>query len=207
LSVTPTDRELVDGCIAGDRRSWDLFVDRFAGLVHWSIRRAFESSAYLRRRDVLEDVFQDVFRKLVEKEELARLQDVKYLRKFLSVTACHAAIDRMKSLSHRDRVGVSPDEPALLKNGDAAFVADTLASPSAGPDEAFARRESDAIIGDALASLEPRERACIQMHFMDGRSHREIAAILAIPQDTVSTVIRRTREKLKQDFLKKGLAG
>jgi DNA-directed RNA polymerase specialized sigma24 family protein len=42
---------------------------------------------------------------------------------------------------------------------------------------------------------------------MEGRTHREISDILAIPQDTVSTVIRRTRERLKIELSKKGLSG
>jgi RNA polymerase sigma factor (sigma-70 family) len=157
---------------------------------------------------VLEDVFQDVFRNLVEKDQLSKLRDVKHLRKFLSVVACHAAIDRMKSLSRRERASVSTEAPLFSKNGDAsAFVSDTLAGTSAGPDEAAQNRESDAIVAGVLGTLAPRERAFVEMHYMDGRTHREISEILGVPQDTVSTVLRRTRDKLKDELLKKGLTG
>lgn len=205
MTESPTDRELVDGCIAGNRRSWDLFVDRFSGLVHWSIARTFGPSVHIGRRDILEDVFQEVFRKLVEKDELLRLRDVKYLRKFLAVTACHTALDYLKSLSRRERGSVSKDEPLLGKTGDpTSFMADTLASSSVDPREAAQNRESDAIVAESIRSLLPRERACVEMHYIDGRTHREISEILAIPQDTVSTVIRRSRDKLKDELLKKG---
>ena len=191
MALMPTeldDQELVAGCLRGDRASWEIFVDRFARLVHWSIRRTLENSSFKARQDLCEDIFQEFFRKLLEREELSRLRDASSVRKFLSVGAANLALDKIKIRSRYER---SSEEELASVMGDSGHEA--------------AEREASFLVQETVEELSAKERACMELHYLEGKSHREIGEILKLPQDTVSTVIRRTREKLKQRLIEKGL--
>jgi RNA polymerase sigma factor (sigma-70 family) len=187
-----SDEELVAACAAGDKEAWDAFVERFARLVHWSVRRTLEATPFAARQDVSDDVFQEVFRGLLEGGALARLRKAESVRKFLTVIAANRTIDRVKSLSRRER-SWRPLEGGPETDGEIDAPA-----PTPGPAAAAERAEAGRIVERALESLPARERFCLEMHYLEGRTHREIAECLGIPQDTVSTVIRRTRERLKE---------
>ena len=49
----------------------------------------------------------------------------------------------------------------------------------------------------ALDALPPEFRTVYKMHAIEGRSYREIADALAIPENTVGTRLARARQKLK----------
>ena len=51
-------------------------------------------------------------------------------------------------------------------------------------------------LAQALATLDPREKAAAQLCFAQGFSHSEAAEILGIPLGTVKTVVARARAKL-----------
>lgn len=200
----PDDAALVAGCLAGNKDAWDIFVRRFSKLVFWSIRRSLSSSAYSGRQDICEDIYQDVFRKLLEPDGLACLRDPKGLHTFLTVMACHATLDRVKGLSRADKK-TAADLHAADVDEDVPDASAFLRDGAPGPAESAAAREGAVLIGEALAALSPKERACMEFHYLDAKTHREIAEILGMPQDTVSSVIRRTREKLKNRLLERGL--
>ena len=66
-------------------------------------------------------------------------------------------------------------------------------------------RERDAVIEEVLSELTRKERRCVEAHFMDGKTHSETGQLLRIPVDTVSTIIRRVREKIRSKFERRGL--
>ena len=200
-----TDEELLAGCLAGDKQCWDAFVEQFSRLVYWSIRKTLSAGPYQRRQEVCDDLFQDFFAKLLERGELAKLRNASSLRKFLSVTACHLAMDRVKGLSRFDRktaragTAMDAEEERLVPEGR-AIAGGAVSDPRT---EAITR-EAQAALSAALSELSAKERACVELHYLDGLAHAEVAGILGLPLGTVSTVIRRTREKLRRSVLEKG---
>ncbi len=196
-----SDQDLIRGCIAGEKRSWDLFVERFSKLVYWSARKTLTHSAFRGRDDLVQDVFQDVFQRLIENDQLQRLRSSESIRKYLSVMTCHAAMDKMRALARREK-GIVLQLPE-----DGASVDGMLNLQDASPDPGLAAdfKERERLVAGALANLSPKERLCVEWHFMDGRTHREISEVLGLSQDNVSTLIRRTREKLKKSLTEKGI--
>lgn len=191
----PGDQELVAGCLKNDAASWRVFVDRFSRLVHWSIRKTLASSSAPGREELIREIFQEFFERLLEKNELAKLRDTGSLRKFLSVMACHMALDKLKGLSRYARKN-SPLESVLENNEDAA-----LAFLPADP---LLQGEADSLLAEALKELSSKEQACLRFHYEEGRTHAETGRLLGMPEDTVSTVLRRTREKLRKKLSEKG---
>ena len=53
---------------------------------------------------------------------------------------------------------------------------------------------------DAVLRLKPKYRTAIYLHYYEGLSTEEIAAVLGIPQNTVLTHLRRAREQLKMEW-------
>ena len=74
-----------------------------------------------------------------------------------------------------------------------------------GPAAAAASAERERILGEVFSQLPPRERECFELHYLDGLTHRQIGERLGLPQDTVSTVLRRTKERLREILRQRGL--
>lgn len=186
-----TDDALLKGCQQGRKDCWDAFVERYSKLIYWSLHRTLASSSYSSRTGLIDEIFQEVFAKLLEPGELGRIRDTKAVAKYLIVLSARKALDKMRSLSREERAGDPldfmaglPHEPAIEAENDGSGQA----------------------VRDTLEELKPKERFCLEMHYLEGKTHREIAGLMGLPQDTVSTLIRRTREKVKVRLTDKGLA-
>lgn len=172
--------------MAGERGAWDTFVERFAKLIYWSIRRTLETSSFKSRGDLVDDIFQEVFAELFEKGSLKKLRDAKNIRRFLVVMAAYRTSNKVRELSHDVKKNVGLDHEAVYRMPDAMDG------------------ETERLVGDVIAQLKPKERYCVEQHYMHGRTHAEIAEVLGLPRDTVSSVIRRSHEKLQKKLKEKG---
>ncbi|MCG3176140.1 MAG: hypothetical protein MOGMAGMI_01081 [Candidatus Omnitrophica bacterium] len=143
------------------------------------------------------DVFQDVFRQLLQGGELKRLRERSGLSAYLTIIATRTALDAMRADIRRQRryggVDTGTVEAASTDGLDAS--SDLLS------------REREQVLRSMLEDLPYRERTCLELAYVHERTHREIALILGVPQDTVSTVLRRTRERLADLLRKKGIEG
>ncbi len=164
-------------------------------MIYWSIHKTFVGTEFAARSDAVDEVFQEVFQRLLDKKELAKLRDADSLRKFLSVIASHVAMDKVRSLSRLERKLEIAEGDEELAN----ITSNSMEAPASS-------REISVAVSEILEALPPRERLCVEWHYMDGKSHRQIGEILGIPEDTVTSIIRRTREKLRARFTRKGLA-
>ena len=183
-----SDQELIAGCVEGQKESWDLFVDRFSKLIYWSIWRVLDGSSFAGRADLAHEVFQDIFEKLLERNELKKLRQAQGIRKYLTVTACRATIDKVEALGRQER-----------------RFDDLNGLNGSGPGLQVISRERDRLIAQTIEGLSPKDRLCVEWHYVDGKTHREISELLGLPQDTVSSIIRRAKEKLRKIFLEKGI--
>ena len=187
-----SDQELIAGCLKGDALCWGAFVERFAKLIHWSILRSFESAPPGGREDFCREVFQDFFAHLIDKNELSQLRHVDNVRKFLSVKACHLALDRLKALSrHAKKMSPMEDLPELHE---------TALDMGAPPD----RLDWEDALSGSLKGLSVKERACLQFYVVEGKTAVQVGQILGIPENTVHSVVRRSKDKLREILVKKG---
>ena len=63
--------------------------------------------------------------------------------------------------------------------------------------EAAAAEDGDAELWEAVARLPEKLRTAVHLHYAEGYSTEEIAALLGVPAATVRTRLRRARLKLK----------
>ena len=189
------EETLLSACLRAEKGAWDEFIRRYSKLVYWSIRQTLGQSRFHSRQDWAGDIFQDVFQKLFERNDILRLDDAQNIRKFLVVLSANLTLDRVKSVSRLE------DKSIFMDDGDSGIEAPSFFNP----DEAAARNEKQEIITEVLRGLGARERACLEMDVFDGKKHREISAILGISQDNVSSIIRRAKDKIREKFVKKGI--
>jgi len=57
-------------------------------------------------------------------------------------------------------------------------------------------------IRDYVKNLKPKYRTVIYLHYYEGYSTKEIAAILKMPQSTITTHLNRARKQLKENITK-----
>ncbi|MGQ0677818.1 MAG: sigma-70 family RNA polymerase sigma factor [Rhodospirillales bacterium] len=161
---------LLGSVAAGDRQA-------FARLYQASAGRLFAVALrLLRRRDLAEEVLQEAFVNIWRNAG-------RYDPDRGSPFAWMATIVRYRALDvlRRDRETAMDREPA-----DAAI------QPEAAAVSADARA-----LQACLETLEQQTRRCIQMAFLDGYTHEELARRLDAPIGTVKSRIRRGLARLK----------
>ena len=121
---------------------------------------------------------------------MQKLVDAIDITKYLNMTVSNLVHERFRRAGTVEKFEVSED----LSEIGAADIA-----------EDAAQTERRHILESVLGSLKPLQRSCLELHYLDGHTHSEIANLLGLPQDTVSSILRRAKEKLKERLRKKGL--
>ncbi len=187
-----SEEALLAGCSRNDSGAWNEFITRYSRLIYWAIGQILKDSRFGSRLDLTEDIFQDVFRKIFEKNTLTSLADPAHIKKYLVVLSTHLTLDRLKSISRWENKSVNTDD---LVEGEAA---------QKSPQETVHQNELNAAVSEALDGLTSKEQACLELHVLDGMTHQEVGVVLELSQNTVSSIIRRAKDKVKEKLRKKG---
>ena len=73
--ASPSPEQLIEGCIKKDKRSWDIFVERYSKVVYWAIRDRLKRFGYNFEDEDINDIHQDVFIALWSGDKLAQLKE------------------------------------------------------------------------------------------------------------------------------------
>ncbi|MEO8900290.1 MAG: sigma-70 family RNA polymerase sigma factor [Polyangiaceae bacterium] len=149
-------------------------VGDYLPLVWRILRRAGLGSADA--DDAAQDVFWVLARRVDDVPERAQ-------RSFLVSTALRVAADHRLSKWQR---AVSSGLDADLRPSEAPL-----------PDEALDRQRAVARLDDALAALDPADRAVFVLAELEQMTRAEVAESLGIPEGTVASRLRRAREALE----------
>ncbi len=168
----------LDACIRGDKHAWDAFVERWAGVIHAAVQRAFHGGRGAAARAEIEDTVQDVFLRLIKDEyRLLRSYDAgrASLATWLTLVARSTAIDRLR----RKRIPTFPMEPD-----------DAPAAPG-GRDEA---RDAPEI---PLHLLSGRQRLVLRLLFDEQRTVAEAAVLIGVDQQTIRSTKHKALSRLR----------
>ena len=158
---------------AGDTDALAALYDRTSRVVYGVAVRI------LRRRDEAEEVVLDVYTQ-VWRTATGFDPGRGSIEAWLLMITRTRAIDRLRARTARPDVDGAAVE--ALEQRQTPVGADRLASAW------DARRR----IGGVLPRLAPCERHLIEMAFLEGYTHRELAALLGLPIGTVKTRIRNS---------------
>jgi RNA polymerase sigma-70 factor (ECF subfamily) len=185
--VELTDSELVAAFKAGDVEALGALMERHKAAVYGYLLRLTG------RRDAADDVFQEVFLKLVRNPGVYGEREK--FKAWLFTVARNAAMDYFRREGSRGEVPLEGD-------GDRPGPADYSASPEPGPEAAAVNRELGEKIERALGSLTEDQREVFYLRHYSGLSFREIAGMLGLPIGTVLARMSRAAAQLRKELSK-----
>ncbi|MCK9615101.1 MAG: sigma-70 family RNA polymerase sigma factor [Candidatus Omnitrophica bacterium] len=185
------ETELIGRCINKEKQAWDIFVERYSRLIYWAIRKRLKASSFTFSEDDVQNIFQEVFLSILEGEKLTQLRDAKLICSWLAMIASNKAFDFMRgTLRNKQR-----------------FIADVILLKNKDCEQNLSDRETINILENIINTLSDREKIIISLNLLEEKTHKEISGILGIPINTASTIIARTKEKIKKELGKYGISG
>ncbi len=157
-----------DRLIAADEAALGECYDQYASFVYGLALRV------VRDAKAAEDITQDVFLGLWEKPACFE-PEKGALRTWLGTLAHRRAVDHVRREEARRR----RDETVLSR---------VTATPDV-EEMALALMTAERVRG-ALDSLPPEQREAIQLAYFDGKTYREVAVIMGIPEGTAKSRLR-----------------
>jgi RNA polymerase sigma-70 factor (ECF subfamily) len=181
--------ELIKRCLEKDKKAWNLFVQKYSRVIYWAIRKRLSISGFKFTQDDINGIFQEVFLSILEGERLRQLKDTQTISGWLAMIASNKAVDFMRRAIREDSRLVL-DLPVLK---DDNF------------EQELQRKDLLEAIASSISVLSDKAKIIISFSLLEGRTHQEIADIMNMPVNSVSTVIARAKQKLKQDLERKGI--
>jgi RNA polymerase sigma-70 factor, ECF subfamily len=168
-----SDNILIARIASGDRLAMQtLFARHRVSVYRWVVRIVRDEAL---AEDLLSEVFLDVWRQAAKFESRA------------SVSTWLLAIARYKALSaQRRRADVELDEEVVA----------TIAHPADDPERALQKKDQGELIRRALAKLSPEHSEIIDLVYYHGKSVKEVAEVVDIPEATVKTRMFYARKNL-----------
>ena len=166
----------------GDEQALGLLYDRWEPAVRTAALRIVKEP--VEADDVVEEVFWQAWR------QAARFDSARGgAGTWLLTVARSRSLDRMRA-TKRTRAESSLED-AVEASGDA------FATPGPDPLAAAEQGERATLVAQALATLQPSQRECLELAYFGGLSQSEIAARTGQPLGTVKTRMRLALRKLR----------
>jgi len=174
--------DLIERCIEREEKAWSEFIDRFSGLVYYSVRERLKRNGFGFSDLDIQDIVQNVFIDIWEKSKLAEVRERHKIKAWLSIVSQTMALNFMRK--KRERL-LSEEELFKVEN----IVSDKKENYKAELMEELER---------AIENFSPREKIILKLNIINGKTHKEIADFMNMPINTVSTIIARRKELLRK---------
>jgi RNA polymerase sigma-70 factor (ECF subfamily) len=177
-----TVETLIQRCLQGDQRAWDLIVRQY-----W--RKVFNVAyKFVGKHDEAEDLTQDIFLKIFK--SLDSFDRRANFQTWLISVSRNLCIDHYRS--------VRKERDTIDRGIDAADL--SPASTDAGPIAALEQRDRVVLLRQALAALPETLRTAVLLRDIQELSYQEIADQLRLPEGTVKSRINRGRTELARQI-------
>ncbi len=183
------DSDLVNRFVAGDVAAFNTLVRRWEKTIYNFILR------YLSDREAAQEGCQKTFIRAYQ--NLHRLRDTDRLSTWLHQIAVNICKDDMRSRSRRKSVSLDQ----LLAQSDHTFDPATHDHGS-NPEECAAANRVNALLNAALQEIPKLQRAVVIMKEYQGLKFSEIAATLAISENTAKSRMYYGLKALRKVFEK-----
>jgi RNA polymerase sigma-70 factor, ECF subfamily len=184
--LTEIDRDLLERCIQRKPRAWEDFVDRFMGLVIHVVNHTAQARSLRLSPQDRDDLVSEVFLCILKDDfgALRRFRGQSSLATYLTVVIRRVIVRAMLRMR-------SP-APAIDSTQQAAA---NLADSGSEPFELVGNREE---IERLLDELQEGEARVVRMYHLEGRSYREISAVVGMPENSIGPILSRARHKLRR---------
>ncbi|WP_338703540.1 sigma-70 family RNA polymerase sigma factor [Streptomyces sp. Q6] len=166
--------------VYGDESALTEAYDVYGGLVRGVAVRVTRSTS------AADDVAQEVFAHLWARPYAFDARRGT-LRTWLSMLAHRRAVDWVRGEARHRKAATADDE-----------VLHAIPDLDPGPDERVVDRERSLLLHSALAELPLHQREVVHLAYFGGRTYREAAADLGIPEGTAKTRLRTALHRLAE---------
>jgi len=190
------DRALLRRCIDGDRRAWDLLVDRVSRYVYYLIQLTARRYAAELTADEMGDLHNDLFLALME-DDCRRLRAFQgkngcSVRSWIRIITIRKTLDALRKRRPHLSLDVGRDDGErsieLVDHGP-----DPLAALLAK-----SRTQRRARLAELTDGLSESDRLLLEMLYVEKMSATAIAALLRIKKGAVYTRKTRLIQRLRQ---------
>lgn len=165
------------------RRHPDSFEVLLAPHIEHLYRLAYRFTG---QRDEAEDLVQDLLLKLYPRRH--ELEHIEALRPWLARTLYHHFIDTVR------RAGRSP----LTDSTSDTAILEELEDSAATPEQEVETLQLQRRLTDAMAALNPDQRAIVSLHDVEGYTLQELQTLLDTPIGTLKSRLHRARARLRE---------
>ncbi|MFJ8823531.1 sigma-70 family RNA polymerase sigma factor [Streptomyces sp. NPDC102467] len=174
------DAELHRRLVYGDEAALAEAYDTYGGLVRGvAVRVTHQAGA---ADDVAQEVFAHLWARPCTYDERRGT-----LRTWLTMLAHRRAVDWVRSEARHRKAAGADDE-----------VLHAIPAQDPGPDERVVDRERALLLHSALAELPLPQRQVVHLAYFAGRTYRQAAAELGIPEGTAKTRLRAALHRLAE---------
>lgn len=139
-------------------------------------------------REEAEDIVQDTLIRVWNRRE--SWDTIENIEAFAMTVCRNMSLDRLRL--HENQNASLDDTAGATDNAVAA----------SNPYERTVQREKVTIVRQLIDALPEKQRACMQLRDIEGKTYREIATVLGITEEQVKVNIFRARQTIKQQFEK-----
>ncbi|MGH9665092.1 MAG: sigma-70 family RNA polymerase sigma factor [Bryobacteraceae bacterium] len=180
---------LVAGLRQGHEGAYETLVLRYQQPVYNLVYRLMEDPSDT--SDIVQEVFLKVFR------NIGSFRGQSSLKTWLYRIAVNEAHNHRRWFNRHRRQETAIDDDER----DTRSYQETLHDPGRSPFDLALNRETQVLIEDALAQLNPNFRAAVVLRDIEDLSYEEIAEVLQLSIGTVKSRILRGREALRKQLL------
>jgi len=181
-----------DTSAISDRSAWDSLVESYSCLVYRIIKqKAAQNFFYLNSHDV-EEIFQQTFSNIWCRNSISKIMNAKSVPAYITVIAQNTVIDFL-----RNNIRIKQIKEKAGSNCN-------IHSERDNPREHAQCEQLQESIKEFIDRLTVKEKRIITLELLYDLKHREISDIMEIPINTVSTIVSKLKQALKQMLKEKG---
>ena len=195
MPIPSPSSEQIRAAIAGDRPALErLLLDHYDPLKERIGPRLSASlQAVVAADDIVQQTFAQVFRDIASYQP----QDGATFLDWISAIAENRLRDELRAAKREKRGGAARRISPANDEQAAADLIDSLLADSQTASRAMARREAIAALQVALAQLPASQQEAVRLHFLEGLTIGETAALLNCTSGAVRGLLDRGKDQLR----------
>ncbi len=181
---TDDDAPLVEACLGKDPQAWARLVKKYTPLISASIAERLRKYGFNPRCEDTDEMRQNVLTSLWEKDKLQSVRNRKSIAFWLAIVSGNEAIDHMRRKiagGHPKLIDISEIDEDIGHNDDVRPQVAELSER----------------VEKHIDQLPLKEKLATKLNLIHGMEYKEISEILGMPIGTVSSYIRRAKERIK----------
>ncbi len=191
------DLKLVEACINKDLIAWAIFIRKYSNLIAVSIDNRLKKYGFTLTRQDIEDIQQNILTSLWKDKKLESVKNRKDISYWLAIVSGNMAIEYLRNKQNIEAI----KSVSLHEKIDEKELAQIIPSGKSDPRDELSKNELSEKINSSIERLPTKEKLIAKLNILHDKKYHEIANILNLPEGTISSYMKRAKEKLKKALI------